>query len=227
MSATAGAGLRATAAAGVGKSLWLSYGFVGPAGEAPARPRLGRGNRALIVQLARVRSPGPRSFGVPRVSAPQPEDRQSHRPRCLRVTASRRPGQLSSRCYRRSERSRDIIQGWPPSCGPYAAPSPVSPGARRAVLVLLPFGTLGLLFWTHGCAGFEGEVASPARAAARRAPPARSARRGSSQAPGKVARRGGGGGWWAEAVGGGGDSPPISPKSKVFPAVSRTGSRGI
>lgn len=114
------------------------------------------------------------------------------------------------RCRRRSERSRDVIQGCPPPCAPPAAPFSGPPAIRRAVLVLLPFGIPGLLFWTHGRASSEGEAAFPARVAARRARTAGSARRGSSQASGKVVRRGGGGGWWAEAVGGGGDSPPIS-----------------
>lgn len=210
MSTAAGVGLRAAAAAGIGKSLWLSYTIAGPAVDAPARPPPGRGDRVLTAHSARTRSLVPEPLGVPGVPDPQLEDRQPHRPHCLRVTASRRPGRSCSRCRRRCERSRDVIQGCPPPCAPHAAPSPVPPAARRVMLVLLPLRTPGLLFWTHGRAGSEGEAAFPARAVARRARTAGSARRGSSQASGKVARRGGGGGWWAEAVGGGGDSPPIS-----------------
>lgn len=74
-----------------------------------------------------------------------------------------------SRCLRSGERSRDAIQGCTPLCTHHATPIPVPPTARRAVAVLLPFGTPGLLFRTRGRASFEGEAAFPARAAARSA----------------------------------------------------------
>lgn len=210
MNTAAGAWLRMARAAGVGKSLWLSYAFAGPAGDAPAWPPQGPRGWVLTAQLSPRSRPRARAAGGPRRPSPAAEDRQSHRPRRRFVTASGRLGLRRSRCRRRCKRSRDVIQECPQPCAPHTALSPVPPAARQAVPGLLPFGTPGLLFWTRGGAGPEGEAAFPTRAAVRRAGTAGSAPRGSSQAPRKVAPRGGGGGWWAEAVSGGGDRPPIS-----------------
>lgn len=210
MNTAAGARLRPAAAAGVGKSLWLSYVFSGPAGDAPARPPRDGEARSSPHNSAGARSPGTEPFGVLGVPAPQPKDRQSHRPLRHLGTASRRLRLLCWRCRRRRERSRDFIQGCSPLCAPHTALSPVPPTDPQAVPVLLLFGAPGLLFWTRDRASSKGEAAFPARAAVRRARTGSFARRGSSQAPRKVVPRGGGGGWWAEAVGGGGDSPPIS-----------------
>lgn len=74
MNTAAGAWLRTAGAAGVCKSLWLSYAFAGPAGDAPARPPQGRSVWVLTAQLCRARSPGPEPLGIPGASAPQPED---------------------------------------------------------------------------------------------------------------------------------------------------------
>ncbi|KAF6114735.1 hypothetical protein HJG60_010669 [Phyllostomus discolor] len=203
MSPAAGVGLRPAAAAGVGKSLWLSYAFAGPAGDASrGLPRDGEAGFSPR-SCARSRSPGPESLGLPGVPAPLPEDWQSHRPRRHLGTASGRLGLQGWKCRRRCERSRDFVQGCSLPRAPHTARSPALPTARLAVPGLLPCGAPGLLFWTRDRAGSKAEAAFPARAAVRRARTAGSARRGSSQAPGKVAPRGGGGGWWAEAGGGG------------------------
>lgn len=210
MNAAAGAWSRTARAAGVGKSLWLSYAFAGPAGDAPAWPPQGPGGRGLAARLSARSRPRARAAGGPRSPGPAAAHGQSQRPRRRLVTASGRLGPRCSRCRRRCERSRDAIQECPQPRAPRTALSPVPPAARQAVPGLLPAGTPALLFRTCGGAGAEGEAAFPTRAAARRAGTAGSARRGSSQAPGKVAPRGGGGGWWAEAASGGGESPPIS-----------------
>lgn len=165
MNAAAGAGLREAAAAASGKSLGLSDGFPGPAGDAPARPPRNREAWSSPPSSARARSPGPEPLEVPGVPAPQPGDRRPRRPRCHLGTASGGLRRHRSRCRRRCEHSGDFIQGCSRLCAPHTALSPVPPPARRAVPARLPFGTPALLFWTRDRASSEGAAAFSARAA--------------------------------------------------------------
>lgn len=224
MNTAAGAWSRTARAAGVGKSLWLSYAFAGPAGDAPAWPPQGPGGRGLAARLGARSRPRARAAGGPRSPGPAAADGQSQRPRRRFVPASGRLGPRCSRCRRRCERSRDAIQECPQPRAPRTALSPVPPAARPAVPGLLPAGTPALLFRTCGGAGSEGEAAFPTRAPGRPAPRGGGARRHRE----KLLRG-------AEAVGGGrrrrvGEARALlSPKSKVLGAVSRTrspGSRG-
>jgi hypothetical protein len=221
MSTAAGARLRAAKAAGVGKSLCLGYAFAGPAGDASARPHRRQGGWVLTALPYSCPKPEQEQLGVfrsPSPAAPEP----AALPRCRhRVTASRRPGLRRSRCRRRCERSRDAIQGCIPLCAHRATPSPVPPTARRAVALLLPFGTPGLLFRTRGRRSSEGEAAFPACGGTESHGPGRSAPRGGGARRHREELLGG-----AEAVGGGrrpwvGEAIVLlSPKSKVLRAVN-------
>lgn len=204
MCSTTGARQPAAAAAGVGKSLCLCYAFADLLGKLLRGLSLGREAGFSPHTSPELEAQGPNSLGSPRAPVPQPEDRQPHCSCNRRFTASRRPELRSSRCRRRCERSRDAIQGCTPPCAHDATPSSVPPTARQAVALLLPFGTPGLLFWTHGRATSEGEAAFPERAEARSAagPDRRLCAEGELTGTGKSCSEGrrrwvvgGGGGW--------------------------------
>lgn len=103
MSTAAGAGLLEAAAAGVGKSLWLSYAFAGPAGDAPARPPPGWGGRVLLAQLCpcsrhragaacgpRSPSPAARGQAAPPPSLPPLHGLQAARAALLEMSPAQR-----------------------------------------------------------------------------------------------------------------------------------------
>lgn len=221
MCSTTGARQPAAAAAGVGKSLCLCYAFADLLGKLLRGLSLGREAGFSPHTSPELEAQGPNSLGSPRAPVPQPEDRQPHCSCNRRFTASRRPELRSSRCRRRCERSRDAIQGCTPPCAHDATPSSVPPTARQAVALLLPFGTPGLLFWTHGRATSEGEAAFPERAEARSAagPDRRLCAEGELTGTGKSCSEGRRR-WVGEAI------ALLSPKSKVLRAVNRAGSRG-
>lgn len=172
MSTAAGAGLRATAAAGVCKSLWLSYAFAGPAGEAPARPPPGWGGRVPTAQLWPRSQPRARAAWDPRSPSPaasgQGAPPPSLPPRHGLQAARAAPLEMSPALPALQGRHPGMLPALRPSCSPLPcatrrpAGSAGAPAIRDTRAIVLDprqrqlWGRSGLPSACGGAAGPDG-----------------------------------------------------------------------